>query len=198
MPRPRRRRREAPADLVLALGAGLEPLEPFPDAVLDALVVARFEMQAVKIRKAPPVAAEEGAAAAKADRRRDRDALVAGDDDDEILGHRPRDLGEELAAEIRRAAAPQESARMKIVHRVPVGRRKLVAAGMLEADARLGDAPPLAPRFLAFLRAERREKLVEISIAAVVPMELTALTGQVPGRGERRAFRLRREETVRG
>src|SRR5690606_26112611 len=146
----------------------------------------------------PPVAAEEGAAAAKADRRRDRDALVAGDDDDEILGHRPRDLGEELAAEIRRAAAPQESARMKIVHRVPVGRRKLVAAGMLEADARLGAAPPLAPRFLAFLRAERREKLVEISIAAVVPMELTALTGQVPGRGERRAFRLRREETVRG
>src|SRR5690606_23755407 len=181
VPRPGRRRRETPCDLVLALRAGLELLEPFANAVLDALVIARLEMQAMKIGKTPPVAAEERAAASKADGRRDRDPAMTGDDDDEALGHRARDLGEELAVQIRRPAAPEERASVEIEHRVPVGGRQLVAARMLEADTGLGDPAPLAARLLAFLGVEGAEELVEIGIAAVVPMKLAALAGQVPG-----------------
>jgi len=98
--------REAAADLVLSLCAGLEAAESLANAVVDALVVTRLEVQAVKVREAAPVAAEERIVAAKADGRRDRAALESREDDDETFGHFLRDDVEELAVEIRLAATP--------------------------------------------------------------------------------------------
>ena len=46
-------RLEAARELVLALRAGLEALQAVADAVLDALVVAGLEMQAVESAAAP-------------------------------------------------------------------------------------------------------------------------------------------------
>ncbi len=46
---------EATANLVFALRTGLEMAQPFSDAVVDSLVVAGFEMQAMKIRETAPV-----------------------------------------------------------------------------------------------------------------------------------------------
>ena len=52
-------RQVAALDLVLALGAGLDPLQPMRDGVVDGLVVAGLEMQEAVILGAAPVAAVE-------------------------------------------------------------------------------------------------------------------------------------------
>src|SRR5690606_16904847 len=198
MPRPRRRRREASADLVLPLDAGLELLQSFADAMLDALVVARLEMQAVKIREAAPVAAVKRAAALETDRRGNRRASVTRDDDEHVLGHRARDLGEKRPVQVRSAAVQQERARVEAEDEIPVLLRQLVAAHVLEAYPGLRDAPPLATRLLALLGIERGEKVVEIAVAAVVPDEHAALARQEPGRLESRPLRFGRKKAMHG
>ncbi len=155
---PGRLRHEAARDLVLALCAGLEPLEPFADAVVDALVVAGLEVQAVEVSAAAPVAAVQRRAAAKADRRGDRRRPG---------GARARRAGcsgivaatarEEVAVQVRLAAAPPKRSRIELEDRVPVGRCRLVAAQVLEHDAGFGDSPPLAFGFLALVGAEPRQ-----------------------------------------
>src|SRR5690606_22882403 len=107
-------------------------LEPLADAMLDALVIARLEMQAVKIGEAAPVAAVERAAALEADRRGDRRRPMTRDDDEHVLRHRARDFGEEGPVQIRTAAVQQERARVKAEDEIPVPLRQLVAARVLE------------------------------------------------------------------
>ena len=63
---------EAARHLVLALGAGFEPLQALGDAIVDALVVAGLEMQAVIVAARAPVAPEQGVLADEEDRHRDR------------------------------------------------------------------------------------------------------------------------------
>ena len=58
MRRARQSRYKSPRHLVLALRARLEALQLVLDAILDSLVVAGLEMQAVVIAAGPPVAAE--------------------------------------------------------------------------------------------------------------------------------------------
>ena len=53
-------RPEAPLYLVFALGAGVKARQTLGDTILDALVVARFEMQGVKFMDTAPVATEQG------------------------------------------------------------------------------------------------------------------------------------------
>src|SRR5690606_30230764 len=69
---PGRDRGEAAGDLVLALGARLEPRQPLLDAVLDTLVIAGFEVQRVVVPVAAPVAPVERIAADVEHGRRDR------------------------------------------------------------------------------------------------------------------------------
>ena len=68
-------RREAARYLVLAAGARLEDGQPLAQAVVDPLVEAKFEVQAVVIAVRPPITAIEGVSAAEADRARAGDAL---------------------------------------------------------------------------------------------------------------------------
>ena len=55
------RRHVAALDLVLALGAGLDPPEAVADRVVDGLVVAGLEMQELEAAHAAPIAAVEHA-----------------------------------------------------------------------------------------------------------------------------------------
>jgi hypothetical protein len=70
--RPGDGRLEAAADLVFALGAGLEAGDAALDAELDALVIAGLEVQAVVIRGRAPVASVEGVLTPEENRRGDR------------------------------------------------------------------------------------------------------------------------------
>ena len=67
--RPGKRRLEAARDLVLALRARLEGGETVFDAVVDALVIAGLEMQAVIVGVGAPVAAIECVGGAEKYRR---------------------------------------------------------------------------------------------------------------------------------
>src|ERR1700722_15766706 len=58
--RPGQRRLETACDLVLALRPGLEALETLGDAVVDALVIAGLEMEAVIVGCGAPVASIQG------------------------------------------------------------------------------------------------------------------------------------------
>src|SRR5262245_38214798 len=174
MARPRRLRNEAARDLVLALRSRLEPSEPLANAVVDALVVAGLEVETMEVGAAAPVAAVERRAAAEADRHGDRHAVVSCQHDEQVLRHRRRDRSKELAVQVRLAAAAPKRARVELEDCVPVGRRRLVAAQVLEHDAGLGNAPSLALGFLALVRAEASQELVEAAVAAVRPVELAA------------------------
>src|SRR5690349_4189484 len=68
VPAAHERRQEAARELVFALRAGLETGQAFAQAVLDALVVAGFEVQSRHGFGRAPVAAVERVAAAQAER----------------------------------------------------------------------------------------------------------------------------------
>src|SRR6185437_7150234 len=200
MRRPRERRLEAAAHLVLALGAGLEAPDPALDAELDPLVVAGLEVQAVVVGGGAPVTAVERLLRPEEDRRRDRCRRrwggaglrcrpMHGDLDHECIRERSADLAEELAGEIRLVAVPQEGFPVKGVNGVEEALVEICAEAGLEADAGLGHPAALAPGFLALLGRESLEIGLEARVAAVGPMKLAiapqqpagALAGRAPG-----------------
>ena len=193
MARPGRLRREAAADLVLALRAGLEPLEAFADAVLDALVVASLEVQAVEVGAAAPVAAVERRAAAKADRRGDRRALMAREHDEQVLRHRRGDC--------RRRSRDSNTARGRAARtcarRTRRSRPTRPASARRRAGARTRSRPlrragARACAFLRFVGAEPRQELVEVRVAVVVPSGIDSSCAS----GSRRARALARSGSV--
>jgi len=66
-----RRRQVAPGKLVRPLGPCFDPGQTVLDGVLDGLVVAHFEMQAVMILESAPVATVERIASGKVERASD-------------------------------------------------------------------------------------------------------------------------------
>src|SRR4029079_14467421 len=94
------------------------------------------------------------------------------------------DLREERAIQVRLPTSALERERVELEDRVPLGIARLVAAQMVESYFRLGDAPALALRFLALRGAEPGEKVVEVGVAVVVPVELACFAAQQAGGGE--------------
>src|ERR1043165_721906 len=144
--RPGLRRLEAARHLVLALRARLEAPQTLLDTVLDSLVIARLEMQAVELRRCAPVAAVERVATAKEDRGRDRRALHLGELYDDRAGQRRRNRAEEFGIEIVLMPAHFEGARREAEHDVPQPGIHFLARESTEPDAALMDAPPFPQR----------------------------------------------------
>ncbi len=150
MARPGRLRHEAAADLVLALRAGLESPQPLADAVLDALVVARLEMQAVEVGAAAPVAAIQASCCCES-RSPLRSARPG--------GARGRSAGSRASSSRsqrrtrgsgRARGRGAERVRVEIEDRVPIAARRLVAAAGARRRCRL--LPRAGARVCAFLR----------------------------------------------
>jgi hypothetical protein len=188
---------EAARYLVLALGAGLEPRQAFPDAVLDALVVAGLEVQAVMVRGRAPVASVEGVLAAQEYRAGDRLAVAVDRElDHERLGQGGSEPPEEVQGEVGWVAAQREGARVQgIDHREP-RRIEVRARQFEEAQARLTDAAALAAGFLALLGRESREEVLEIAVALVAPVELAVEPRHEARFLEHRTVLVRREQDV--
>src|SRR5262245_17955826 len=72
------RRHIAARDLVLALGAGLDPGELMLDGVLNRLIIAEFEMQERMVLDGAPVAAEQRVRADEVDGAGDPAPLALG------------------------------------------------------------------------------------------------------------------------
>src|SRR5215217_2539725 len=109
---------EAARQLVLSLRAGLEELEAALYRELYPLVVAELEVQISSLFGGAPVAAVEGLALEEEQRARDRAPrrLISRQDEEDAVPHRPEDLGEESASEVRKAPFPVVSAEVEAVH----------------------------------------------------------------------------------
>src|SRR6185369_12685408 len=194
--RPGLRRLKTPRHFVLALRAGLEALQTLLDTVLDSLVIARLEMQAMKLRRGAPVAAIERVAAAKEDRSRNRRAFQLGKLHYDGARQLRRDGAKEFSIEIVLVAAYGKRAGREPEHDVPEPRIHFLAGKRAEADAVLLHAPAFAQRFLALLGTERRKEGVEAGVVVVVPMELAVLAPEIVARTQRCSICVSNEQKV--
>ena len=153
----RQGRHETAGDLVLALRAGLEARDAVLDAVLDALVVAGLEVQAVELVRCAPVAAVERVAADEEHRDRDDRASAFGELEEQRVPERASEDTEALEAEVGLLAAAQKGSAVQLPRGEHLGGSGITAVHRAEGDAFLGDPAPLAACFLAFLCGEAGE-----------------------------------------
>src|SRR5215210_1085347 len=146
---------KAARQLMLALRPGLEELQTPLDGELDPRVVAQLEVQITHVFDGAPVAPIQVASLVEEQRARDRTPrqLVAREDEQGAVRHRPEGLGEERAGEVRAAPLPVVGVEVEAVHqgRVLRGVRRERLPGealyryALELAALAGDlTPPLA------------------------------------------------------
>src|SRR5206468_7407724 len=121
---PGRARQVAAAELVLALGAGLDAGEAARDREVDRLVVAGFEMQKGIIAAAPPVAAVERLRADQVERAADPLALARRHHQRYAIAHRRTQHVEEAAREIGIAPFALRRRDIEIEERIPVPARE--------------------------------------------------------------------------
>src|ERR1700676_4830766 len=170
---PGQARFEAARDLVLALGTRLEGAQTVGNAVVDALVVAGLEMQAVVVGVGAPIAAIERIGGAEKHRHRHRLAGAHRQLDEKAGSRRAGDAAEERTIQIRRVAVADEGDLVQSEHALDQRLAELIAAQRAKFDALLEHTPALAARLLALVGREAVEKIIEVAIAAVVPLEMT-------------------------
>src|SRR5581483_8745459 len=134
---------EAAADLVLSLGAGLEPGDAAVDAELDALVVAGLEVQAVVVRGRSPVTTEQGLLAPEENCSRHRCASMQCQFHHERVSERARSLREKGSRQVRLVAMAKECITVESVHGIQRALVEIRAHAGLEFNAGLRDAPSL-------------------------------------------------------
>ena len=177
---------EPALDLVFPLGAGVEARQAFADAVIDALVIAGLEVQAVEFPGAAPVAAVQGLRIAEIQGPGDRLAACFRQRHDHLLSQFRRHLGKERPAQVTAVATALGVGHLvKAVELHPVPRAQLAPVAHGDAQSLLLDPAPLAAQCLALAAGEAVEEVVEIPVAAVVPVKLYLVsrvqTGAVQG-----------------
>src|SRR5437868_4648391 len=173
--RPRGGWLEAPRYLVLALRAGLEVRKPLLDTVVDALVVAGLEMQAVEICSGTPVTPVQRVVTAEEDGGSDGLLLQQRQLHHDQVRKAHRYRLEKTGAQVVLIAVHCERRRRKAEHDIPELRRHFIAAERAERHAAFAHAAALAQSLLTLVGAEGRYEIVERRIAAIVPMELASL-----------------------
>jgi hypothetical protein len=90
----------------------------------------------------------------------------------------------------------QEGAAMQVKGLIDDGAIDLRAVQGLEGDAVFGDPPPFTPGFLALVRREGLEVLLEILVLVVPPVELHVASRQPAGRFEGFTIRFAYEQRM--
>src|SRR5947208_948070 len=98
----RRDRQQSARKLVRALGAAFEVRDAALDAEFDALVITGLEVHAWNVLDRSPITAPHRLAGVDVERRAYRLVIAVANDEQQMLRHGPRDLVEEIAAQIRR------------------------------------------------------------------------------------------------
>ena len=145
----------AARELVLALGAGLDPAQSAREREIDRLIVADLEMQERPVLDRAPVAAVERVVADEIDRAGDIAPGAARHHQEHAVGERRADQIEESAGEI--GAAPFARARMhvELEERVPMLWSNCRAGQPFDRDVAVQRVAPLALDRLALARGER-------------------------------------------
>ena len=162
----------AARELVLALGPGLDPLQPVCDRVVDGLIVADLEMQERVVLDRAPIAAVERIGADEIDGACDPAAGAARHHQQDAVAHSFADDRKEFAGEIGPAPFARAGFHVEGEEGVPDALRQVVAGEPVDLDAGAQRFLALPPDRLAFARGKRREEIVEGRVAAILPMEL--------------------------
>ena len=174
---------EAAHQLVLALRAGIEAFQPGSNGLLDALVEAGLEVQAVELRQATPVAPVERIAVQQRERHRHRPSGPARQHHADRLWHALGQQTEEGTGQVRPLSTHVVGVGVAGVDEIPFRLAQLVAFTPVEVDALPRHLLALLAHLLALARGQRVEEVLEIPIATVVPVELAADALQPVGFG---------------
>ena len=104
----------------------------------------------------------------------------------EMIGKGLADTQEEVEVEVGQRPATHECHADQAVQGRPHLAVEIMAAQVAKPDVVLLNASALAPRLLALCRAEGRQELVEVGIAAIVPVKLAVLADAQPSLAQRR------------
>ncbi len=166
---------------MLTLRAGLEAANAALDAELDALVVARFEMQAVVFVRRAPVTAKQRIGRPKENGRRNRHASTHGELDHDRIAQRASRFAEELSGKIWLMPVSQKRITMERVHDIERLLVEIASEEGLEPDACLGDTASLAACLLSLVRRESLEISLEARVVVVGPMKLAIAAHEPAG-----------------
>src|SRR5215203_4254295 len=191
-------REEAASELVLPLRAGLEELKTPLDGEFDPLVVAHLEVQLSPLLGGAPVAAVESSALVEKECARDRAPrqLVAREDEQDAVLHRPEGLVEERLVEVRKAPLLVERADVEPVHRGRMIPIQGLTCEPLDDQAFVSKLPALAPDLAAALAFQRAQVVGERTVAGVAPVELQRVAHREPLLREVVYLPLGKEESV--
>src|SRR5918998_1454919 len=192
-------REEAAGELVLPLRAGLEELKTPLDGEIDPLVVAHLEVQVSPLLGGAPVAAVERSALEEKECARDRALrqLLAREDEQDAVPHRPEGLEEERLVEVGKAPLLVERADVEPVHRGRVITVQGLTCEPLDDQAFVSKLPALAPDLAPALAFQRAQVVGERAVARVAPVELQRVAYREPLLREVVYLPLGKEESVR-
>ncbi|MNP41427.1 hypothetical protein D3C76_1351300 [compost metagenome] len=120
---------------MLALGTGIEPLQPVGDGVVHALVETGFKMQAVVFGQAAPVTPIETIITHQTERHGHRAARLPGQHHPDRLGHALGQQAEELPRQVRRLTAHGIGIGIAGIHEIPLDFAQLLARVPVKFDA---------------------------------------------------------------
>src|SRR6266446_9271956 len=189
-------RQIAARELMLALGAGLDAVEPVDDPIFDRLVITDLEMQERMMLDRAPMAAKQYAVADEVDRAGDEALAALCHDQEGLVRHGLPDQRKEFARQV--GASPLARAGLDVEREegVPRGFGEVSAGKPHHLDARAKRVAALAPDGLALARRQGGEEIVEGCEAGIVPMELLVGAHEEAAFAKRVPFRLRHEGDV--
>src|SRR5260370_3227784 len=162
----------ATEELVRAMRAGLDGLEPMRDRIVDRLVVAGLEVEEWKVFGRSPIASEEGAATCEIERTGDVPSAAARHDEYDLLGHRRADAAEEVAREIRAPPFGTAGVDVKIEKLIPVALLEVGTGEPIELYSGLLNGRAFLAQVLPFRREQLGEEVVECIVGPVLPLIL--------------------------
>src|SRR5689334_1050201 len=159
-------------ELVLALRAGFDDLQPVLDRKIDRLIVADLEMQERMVLDRTPIAAEQRIRADEIDGARDPSAVALGHDQENVLAHALADQRKELPREIGPSPFARAGFHVEAEEGVPGVLGDVVTGQPVNADVGRDRLAALSLDRLAMARIETAEKIVEGRKTLVVPVKL--------------------------
>src|SRR5215467_1835068 len=178
---------------MLAAGAGLDAEKLVLDRIVDRLVVADLEMQERVVLNRAPVPAVERIRADEIDGAGDPAAVAFSHHQQDAVRHLLADHRIERAREIGPSPLARSGFHVELEKGVPRAFGEVGAGQPMHGDSIRQRIVALAPDGLAFAGGERSEKVLESSVARVLPVELAVRALEIAMRAEKLPFRLGRE-----
>jgi hypothetical protein len=159
---------------VFSLRAGFKQFQTMRNGVLDTLIIAGLEMQAVVVLKTTPMAAIQCSITAQQDGACHRLCIEQRKYQHHLLTHGAADFQKKLLGQGRNPGFFLKGGAIEAMHGLPVLCIAFVAMDDAHVYAGFLDKASLAANFLALAGTECGQKILKIAVPVVVPVEMTS------------------------